>query len=199
MYHFEIGRLLGDITHQEHSRGKELQIGRLPGKSGVLALYQYCNTKQQPVHSAQILVFVSKLCFLSNITLFQHGSLSFHITSYRSYSSFGVKGKIYEQNTVTMWDYRKKTDRKSDRQRNVCLTDVCSALLFSVWWFGAEQSSLWPPHHSAQLSVNTLNTHTDRQSQTLRQVIVDAHEARSCIFRNAIQCKLLLLTTTWEL
>lgn len=88
------------------------------------------------------------------------------------------------------WDYRKK----SDRQRNVCLTDVCSALLFSVWWFGAEQSSLWPPYHSAQLSVNTLNTQTDRQSQTLRQVIVYAHEASSCIFRNAIQCKLLLLT-----
>lgn len=94
---------------------------------------------------------------------------------------------------------QEKNGQESDRQRNVCLTDVCSALLFSVWWFGAEQSSLWPPHHSAQLSVNTLNTHTDRQSQTLRQVIVYAHEARSCIFRNAIQFKLLLLTTTWEL
>lgn len=108
MYHFEIGRLLGEITHRKHSRGKELQIWRLPGKSGVLALYQYCNTKQQPVHSAQILVFVSKLCFLSNISLFQHGSLSFHITSYRSYSSFGVKGKIYEQNTVTMLRLQEK-------------------------------------------------------------------------------------------
>lgn len=132
MYHFEIGRLLGEITHRKHSRGKELQIWRLPGNSGVLALYQYCNTKQQPVHSAQILVFVSKLCFLSNITLFQHGSLSFHITSYRSYSSFGVKGKIYEQNTVTMWDYRKKTDKnQTDREMFVLLMCVLRCCFLS--------------------------------------------------------------------
>lgn len=161
MYHFEIGRLLGEITHRKHSRGKELQIWRLPGNSGVLALYQYCNTKQQPVHSAQILVFVSKLCFLSNISLFQHGSLSFHITSYRSYSSIGVKGKIYKQNTVTMLRLQEKNRQTEKWLPYWCV--FCAVVFCLMVWSWTEQFVASTPLCT---TLCEYTEHTDRQTES---------------------------------